>query len=229
MRALVASIVATVQLAASTARADDAAEALRELDRGVVAFRAGRFADAHRAFAAAHRLAPDRANPYRWLALTEVQLGDCRAASAHAAEFLARVADDDPRAPELIRLRELCERTGALTIESTPPRVRLRIDGADVGSTPYRSLSMRAGAHTLVAEQPGFRAASRTIELAPGAELTVHLALERDAAPVTRRWWFWTAIAGGAAVAAGAVVLLTRDPDTTVLPPIRCDDGGCAP
>src|SRR5262245_16330517 len=77
MTTRVAAIVALVQLAAAVARADPAADALAlaHLESGVAAYRAGDLAHAHLELTAAQQLAPDRANPYRWLALTEAKLG----------------------------------------------------------------------------------------------------------------------------------------------------------
>lgn len=116
--AVLAVAVALLALApARTARADDVeARALEHLDRGVAAFQAGEYTRAHREFRAAHELVPDRANPYRWLALTEMQLGDCARAVPNIAEFERRVAAEDPRLAELVRLRVLCERE-----HTTPP------------------------------------------------------------------------------------------------------------
>ena len=111
------SIILALQLAGATARADDTETAAQlHLDRGVAAFQAGEYPRAHREFAIAHELAPDRANPYRWLALTEVQLGDCAAARGHIDEFVARVRPDDERIAELERLRGSCRAAAA------PPR-----------------------------------------------------------------------------------------------------------
>lgn len=128
MRSSVASIVAVLLVLAAPAEADDEDAALRHIDRGVEAFRAGAYDLAHREFTAAHRLVPDRANPYRWLALTEVQLGDCAAALVHIEGFLARVDRDDPRSAEMIRNRVLCEKTladqAAQAERSPPPRPR---------------------------------------------------------------------------------------------------------
>jgi hypothetical protein len=175
MRAPVAAIALALVAVAPAVRADDApgaeAAAQLHLDRGVDAFRAGEYARAHREFAAASELAPDKPNPYRWLALTEVQLGECRPALDHIEAFLSRVAADDPRAAELIRVRVLCERTLAEEAEPAP---------------------------------------------APPARR-----------PITRRWWFWPAVIGAAAAVTGAVIVLADEPDATVLPPIRCDGGGC--
>lgn len=122
MRALVASmlVAALVVAGSAAARADvDHAEALAKLQRGVDAFRAGDYASALPAFEAAQRLAPDKPNPYRWLALTQVQLGDCPSALGNIEQFLARVPSDEPRVPELIRLRTLCQQRA---LKVPPPR-----------------------------------------------------------------------------------------------------------
>jgi hypothetical protein len=113
----VAVALSVILVLAGAVRADDnEAAALAHIDRGVAAFHAGEYTRAHREFTAAHELVPDRANPYRWLALTEMQLGDCASAVPNIAEFERRVPADDPRLAELIRLRVLCERE-----QKTPP------------------------------------------------------------------------------------------------------------
>lgn len=235
MRGLVASIavavaaVAVFGAAPPPARADVTEDAaLLHLERGVAAFKAGDYLRAHRELETAHELAPERANPYRWLALTEIQLGDCRRALVNIDGFLSRVPADEPRAAELIRLRELCQRTGTLRVDSTPPRAALHLDGAFVGHTPFRTLSLQAGAHTLRAESPGRRAASRDVVLPAGGELDLHLDLPPARRPMYRRWWFWTAVGGAALVAAGALVLTSGDGETE-LPPLVCDATGCRP
>jgi hypothetical protein len=230
MRVVVASIAVAATCLAAPVRADPAeAAALLHLDRGVTAFRAGDLARAHREFEAASELAPDRPNPYRWLALTEVQTGDCRRAVVNAEAFLSRVPADDPRAPEMIRARELCRRTGVLRVESSPSRASLRIDDALVGRTPYRALAMRPGSYRLAADADGYQRVERSIVVRPGAELAVRLDLAPRARPITRRWWFWTAVAVGAAAAVTAGVVLASGGDgDELLAPIRCDETGCS-
>ena len=126
MRAAAAAILlaALTCAPATETRADtpEAAETAAQLhlDRGVAAFRAHDYALAHRELEAARQLAPDRPNPYRWLALTEVQLGECPQALVNIGEFLARVPSADPRVPEMIRLRALCGQTGPL-VGAPPP------------------------------------------------------------------------------------------------------------
>ena len=110
MRGFVTVILAVAALGAPAAAGPSGteADALAHLDRGVAAYRAGDLALAEQELEAAQRLAPEHPNPYRWLALTEVQLGDCHAALVHIESFLSRVRADDPRAPELVKLREHC-------------------------------------------------------------------------------------------------------------------------
>jgi len=144
MHRAVATICVTVALAAP-ARADDETAALGHLDRGVAAFRAGDFALAHRELTAARDLAPAKPNPYRWLALTEVQLGDCPHALANIDAFLARTRDDDPRLGEMTRLRELCRRGGV-------PAANLQLDHDITQPAPD---PMLARPRDTPAEQPG--------------------------------------------------------------------------
>lgn len=123
MRALVASIIA-LQLAGGVARGDAVEDAAQvHLDRGIAAFRDGDFALARHELTAASELVPDKPNPYRWLALTEVQLGDCPHALLDIDSFLARVPPNDARRPELVRLRDLCQHQGVpkVTTDPAPP------------------------------------------------------------------------------------------------------------
>lgn len=96
---------AALLLLAGVAHADPA---LDHLDRGIAAYRLGDYDAAHHEFGLAQELAPDKANPYRWLALTEVKQGDCRDAVAHIEQFLSRVPVGDPRVPELVAERQQC-------------------------------------------------------------------------------------------------------------------------
>lgn len=124
--AVVAIVVGALRLHAYADATDDAA--LLHLDRGIAAFEAKDFATAQHELSIAHELAPTKANPYRWLALAEIQLGDCTSALPHIAGFLSRVAANDARIPEMIRWREFCQRstdnpqvTGTRALSTTPP------------------------------------------------------------------------------------------------------------
>lgn len=103
--------IAALAMGAAPVRAeprDVEAEALGHLDRGVAAYRAGDYAVAERELHAAQQLVPDRANPYRWLALTESALGECQPALVDIESFLSRIPAGDPRVAEMVQLREHC-------------------------------------------------------------------------------------------------------------------------
>jgi len=118
MRAFVTAIVVTGLCAAGApahadpppvaASAPVETEALGHLDRGVAAYRAGDYALAEHELRTAQQLVPDRANPYRWLALTEAALGECPAALVDIESFLSRIAAGDPRVAEMVQLRQHC-------------------------------------------------------------------------------------------------------------------------
>ena len=110
MRALIVVIAIAVVLTSSVSADPTEDAALVHLDRGIAAFNAKDFHRALRELTAAHELVPDRANPYRWLALTEIQLGDCVSALGHIEGFLARVPADDPRVAEMTRWRAFCRK-----------------------------------------------------------------------------------------------------------------------
>jgi tetratricopeptide (TPR) repeat protein len=107
MRTLIGAVVILVAGASRADTGDTAA--LDHLDRGVAAYRLGDYDTAHKELGLAQELAPDKPNPYRWLALTEIKQGNCPDAVAHIEAFLSRVPVGDPRAPELIAARQQCE------------------------------------------------------------------------------------------------------------------------
>jgi hypothetical protein len=228
MRWLVASIV----LALTAPAAADATEIAAQvhLDRGIAAFESRDFARAHTELTAARDLAPHKPNPYRWLALTEVQLGDCAHALANIDAFGTRAPADDPRRAELDRLRELCARGGGLVIVTTKPTAAaIKLDGAPAGTTTAR-LTMREGPHTIVVEKPGYAPYKHAFTVTVTGERMLSFdlqALERSR-PIYRRWWFWTA-AGAAVVAVAGIAILAAGDRPGELPPIRCDNAGCAP
>ncbi|MEZ4361730.1 MAG: PEGA domain-containing protein [Kofleriaceae bacterium] len=204
-------------------------QALTHLERGVAAFNAGDFPGARAELLAAQRLAPHKPNPYRWLALVEARLGDCDAALAHVADFVARAPANDPREGELRRLSDQCARGGALSVTSSPSSAAVSLDGAPLGVTPHREIGVRPGEHQLTVDKDGFERVTRSILVAAGAQTDVQLALRRRARPITRRWWFWAAAAAGSVAAASLAFYALHDPGRAPLPPLSCDDHGCRP
>ena len=123
MRAPLATILAAAAVAGSggAARSDDVEAAAQvHLDRGIAAFGAGDLALAKQELLTAVELVPHKPNPYRWLALVEIQDGDCAHARLDVDSFLARVPADDPRIPELVRARDGCKQKGVPQIAPRP-------------------------------------------------------------------------------------------------------------
>ena len=230
--ALAAQLVAALGHASPAPPADPAeARALDHLDSGVAAYRAGDYERARTELTAASALAPDRPNPYRWLALAEAALGDCPGARIHVEAFLSRVAPEDPRVPEVVALRERCLGTGQVTVTSTPAGAAIRLDGGPpIATTPVRRLAMRTGPHRIVLEKPGYAPLSHDFTVAASGETLQSFALAElaPATPLVRRWWFWAAVGAAAVAAAGATYALTRGGDAR-LPLVTCDPAGCRP
>ncbi len=121
MHAWIATIIAA-QLVWRTAHADDVEGAAQvHLDRGIAAFGAGDFELARHELQTTIELVPHKPNPYRWLALTEIQQGDCAHARLDVDSFLARAPADDPRIPELVQKRDGCRQRGVPQITVMPP------------------------------------------------------------------------------------------------------------
>ncbi len=124
MRAQLATILAAVALASAPAFADDVEAAAQvHLDRGIAAFGAGDLALAKKELLTAVELVPHKPNPYRWLALAEIQDGDCAHAKLDVDSFLARVPPDDERIPELVRARDGCKQKGVPEVVTRPELV----------------------------------------------------------------------------------------------------------
>ena len=230
MRALVAIVVTAC--AVTAARADDTPdeqEAVRHLNLGVAAYKAGRFDEALRELAETERLAPDRANTHRWFAVVYARIGDCKSALAHVDGYMARVGEADRRLPEILELRDRCLGAATLFVRSTPDGASVRIDGGPVaGTTPYRALGVRGGSHVVAVDKPGYMSLSRSIMMPATGQLVLDLQLEAPAPAAHHRmrvWWY----AGAAAVVTVAAVALvvTRDHGDNELPPIVCDAGSC--
>jgi hypothetical protein len=127
MRAPLATILAAVAvaLASAPAHADDVEAAAQvHLDRGIAAYGAGDLALAKKELLAAVDLVPHKPNPYRWRALAAIQDGDCAHAKLDVDSFLARVAADDPRIPELVRARDACKQKGVPQIVPRPEPIQ---------------------------------------------------------------------------------------------------------
>lgn len=223
-----------VAMGAATAHADpDDGNAAIHLERGIAAYRAHDFSRAMTELLLANQQALESPEPYRWIALTEAEIEDCRSALINIDTFLSLVPAGDPRVPELMAVRDRCLHTGRLTVESTPSGAAIRIDGGPVvGTTPANRLAMRAGRHTITVDKPGFESMSRDVDV--HAMATDHAGFALLAAhqtPLAQRWWFWVGV-GAATAALGALAYDMRpmsDPGRSSLPAVTCTVSGCRP
>jgi hypothetical protein len=169
---------------AGVARADVEEDALKILDQGVELYKAKDFVAAREAFAKAHDLVPGKANPYRWLGVTDAALGRCADAVRELDVFLTLVPAGDPRSIEAITIRDRCQTElapslGHLLVSSTPGGAEVRLDDQNtpaLGKTPFeRDLS--SGSHVLFLSKAGYEPATRPIQVTRGERASLEVAL----------------------------------------------------
>jgi hypothetical protein len=162
------------------ARADPAEEAVRLVDQGIALYKAKDYAAARTAFARARDLVPDKANPYRWLGVTDAALGRCGEAVTELDTFLSRVPAGDPRTIEAITIRDRCQaelapRVGHLVVESVPTEAEVRLDDESsppLGKTPLQR-DVSAGNHVVFLRKAGLEPVAKPVQVIRGE--TVHL------------------------------------------------------
>lgn len=224
--ALALQILQVAQIDAAPADPDAAGH----LERGIAAYRARAFDRAMEELLAANRQAPELVEPYRWIALTEAEIDDCASALLNVEAFLARVPGADPRVAELVALRERCQSTGSVAVESSPSGAAIRVDrGPVLGITPVSRLAMRVGRHTITVEKTGFEPASREVDVHALAADRAWFVLAATPTPsVAQRWWFWVGVGVGV-VGLTALALEARHPGDPGFPAVTCTSAGCQP
>lgn len=104
---------------------------------------------------------------------------------------------------------DLAQLPSKIHVESDVPNAFVKIDGKDVGVTPFDT-ERPAGEHRIEVEKDGYVTYATTVRTDPGARADLRARLAVETVSVTKRWWFWT---GAAAVVGGGVAatyLLTR-------------------
>jgi hypothetical protein len=153
--------IGLVMILATAAYAGTAEEdALAHLNDGVAHYNRNELDAARTDFIAARDLFPERANPHRWLGLTEARLGHCDAAVVELEQFLQSVPPRDPRVPEAIAVRDLCRKPAQAPVVAPvvvpapvvvaappPPRPKRRywIAGAVIGGVAVIGLAVGLG------------------------------------------------------------------------------------
>jgi len=109
---------------------------------------------------------------------------------------------------------------GRLTVTSVVGAVAFA-DGVRLGTVPAE-ITLPSGRHLIRVEHPGYSASETGVEIAPGGDRAVNLALEKEPG-LLGRWWFWTG--AGVLVSAGVTVLICatteRSPSSGDIPPGR--------
>ena len=137
-------------------------------DKGVSAYREGRFYDAVDIFLETNRLYPDPKLSFN-VAKAFEGLGNQAGALRYYREYLRRLPDA-PDAKDVSthihQLEQALSQKGLqqLTVISTPDGATLKLDGQAVGVTPWTGESF-AGKHRVVLEALGYQPSERVIEL----------------------------------------------------------------
>ncbi len=141
--------------------------------------------------------------------------GDCTSCTAkQAAEKLSELITQAV-------LETASRPRGILEVRSEPGGATIYVDGTELGVTPYKRAAF-AGKRKVVVRHVGFlsqqhetdvpdgQKARLDVKMVAGTDPVSVVVVEKERAPIYKKWWFWTAIAGGVlvvgAVTAGIVV-----------------------
>lgn len=144
--------------------------------------------------------------------------GECTSCtSKQAAEKLAELVTQ-------AILESASRPRGTLEVRSEPAGATVYVDGTELGVTPYKR-STFAGKRKVVVRHVGFlsqqletdvpdgQKARLDAKMVAGTDPVSVVVVEKERAPIYKKWWFWTAIAGGVLVAGAvttAIVIGTR-------------------
>jgi len=162
------------------------ARARAELERGLTAYRAGRFGAALDAFLEANRICPTPTFLFN-LARAHDRLGHVGPALSHYRAYLRAAPDAPDRRIVMERIAALEAQLDAqgvqqVTVLSDPPGATVTVDGRAVGTTPWTG-ELIPGEHHLHLEKEGEAPQERSIELAPDRSLEVTVKLAPALAP----------------------------------------------
>jgi tetratricopeptide (TPR) repeat protein len=198
---------------------------------GEIYYAKGRFSDAAHEFEEAYRLSHRAALLYNMAMAYDKANDYARSLDCYGRFLSARPDDasfnDRPFAEERVqRLRGL---VGRLSLYASVDGSSVRVDGRQVGTTPLQpsTLLVNPGQHTVEVEHEGYATWRGAAAVPVGGEvklqaaqvsLTKLVTVQKQEAPVYKRWWLWTAV-GGAGVVASAItlaVVLSHPPDSGV-------------
>jgi tetratricopeptide (TPR) repeat protein len=153
-------------------------------DKGVSAYREGRYYDAVDIFLETNRLYPDPKFSYN-IGKAFEGMSNQPSALRYYREYLRRLPDaPDAREVEshVRQLEQALSQKGVqqLTVSSTPDGSMLRLDGQAVGVTPWTGESF-AGKHRIVLEYDGYQRFESVIEIDPHRARDFNFELQKAA------------------------------------------------
>src|SRR5262249_10192651 len=158
MRSLVVTIAFACRLAGPAFAQDDATRARAAFQRGVAAYKDGKFDEALAAFNEANRIKPDPVVLYN-IAQAEAELGKSASAVNHFEQYLAGAKNipAERRAEVKKEITRLGDKVAKLVVESPVAGAKVVVDGTVVGTTPLdKTMTIDPGAHRVVVSRAGY-------------------------------------------------------------------------
>jgi hypothetical protein len=181
MRILVVSLLLAVSFAGTARAQEDASRARAAFQRGVGAYRDGRFDEALAAFTEANRIKPNPVVLYN-IAQAEAEVGRAASAILHFEQYLrdAKAVPVERRAEVKKEIARLRDKAAVLVVESNMGGAKVLVDGVLVGVTPLgRTISIDPGAHRVVVSHEGFDDFALDVAAPAGETFRVNARLSR--------------------------------------------------
>lgn len=142
---------------AGAARADDLEAARKSFQEGVKLYQGGDYLGAREKFAEAERLHHSPVIVYN-LALSEERIGHVQAAVDAYERYIAEEGEAGEFAtPAAIAAAQLKARAAKIRVESTPPGLRIYVDGTLIEERTPAQVLLAPGAHHVVVEGDDYR------------------------------------------------------------------------
>jgi len=188
-------VIGLVCLAATAAAQQPSKKFVDEYQKGIDAYRLGKFADAKQHLEAAKALEPKLPGPWRFLgaiAQAEKRWADCIAATREAIRL-------NPQSSEIEATRKVHDECriswgkpafsgpydvgqGAISIDTEPSGAAVELSGLAYGATPLTPRTLAVGKADIRLTKTGYLPKRITVEILPGVVTDVAVKLDEDPA-----------------------------------------------
>lgn len=180
------------------------------IERAVIAYNDGDYAEAANQFRRAHELSPN-ARTLRGIGMTRLELADyVGAAEALEGAIMSNVVplEGALRNEAQRLLREALAHVGRLHLEIEPRSAEVAVDGSLKDAEPDRPIIVAPGGHLLEIRAPGYELLRKSIRAEAGRDLAIEIELNAlSNSQEKHRWlrnpWLWV----GASIVVGGVVV----------------------